>query len=419
MPAAKRQGYGVELRPNSIRLKIYIDGVCHRPTLTLNGKPMAPTAGNRQYAERQGAAIAKAIDAGTFSWAEFFPDSPQAKEQGQADAAPVQTFGEVAAAWLKTKGQHPAATRGQYALGIGIWTRILGADTPMSALTYQVLATKIGSEPWASTKSQNNYMTPLRGVFAFHFHGPRSTENPLLSIRNPKHTRKPPDPLTTEERDRVLADMRTHYDPRIVAYFTFAFYTGMRPEEMIALRWSDVDRSEPGKAYARVQRVRTFRGAEREGDKIHRTHDVDLVAPALEALKLMEPYTLMLRDEDGSEPDLFQDPITGKGFNSDKTQRERYWKPSLLRLRMRMRRAYATRHTYATAALMRGVPPAYIARQLGHVNSQMVHQTYTRWIDGADSGHAQRLMEAAMSTPPAEAAPLPPGTRVARLTRVK
>src|SRR3546814_2931093 len=68
-----------------------------------------------------------------------------------------------------------------------------------------------------------------------------------------------PDPLTSAERDRVLTELATRYDERIVAYFTFAFFTGMRPDEMIALRWSDIDIAS---GTVRVPRVRTFRSEE-------------------------------------------------------------------------------------------------------------------------------------------------------------
>ena len=46
---------------------------------------------------------------------------------------------------------------------------------------------------------------------------------------------------------------------------------------------------------------------------------------------------------------------------------------------------------------MNGLSPQYIARQLGHKNSKMVHETYTRWIDGADNGRELAKIEAALA----------------------
>ena len=63
---------------------------------------------------------------------------------------------------------------------------------------------------------------------------------------------------------------------------------------------------------------------------------------------------------------------------------------------MRHRTSYHTRHTYATTALMAGVPPAYISAQMGHVDSEQLHKTYAKWIAGGDAGRARAMLEAAM-----------------------
>ena len=75
----------------------------------------------------------------------------------------------------------------------------------------------------------------------------------------------------------------------------------------------------------------------------------------------------------------------------------RHWVPALKAAGVRHRRAYQTRHTFATTALMAGANPAYIARQLGHTNAQMLFKTYSKWIDGADRGREKEKVEAARS----------------------
>jgi integrase len=76
-------------------------------------------------------------------------------------------------------------------------------------------------------------------------------------------------------------------------------------------------------------------------------------------------------------------------------ERDHYWKPVLKSLGLRTRRAYSTRHTHCTVALMAGVPPAYIAAQVGH-SVKMLLEVYARWIPSADGGAAKRLLAAAM-----------------------
>jgi integrase len=385
-----RKGDGVEIRANSIRLFfVDPDGTRCRETLTLDGAPLKPTAANIAHAKRQADKIRKAIELGTFRLADFFPDSARAYEQ--AEQAPPKTFGPLADLWFDAQGELAGATKAQYRDAIGFWKRLLGDDTPIDRLTHQVLAAKLGKYPWASAKLFNNYLIPLRGIFAFEYSGPRVLLNPMNGIANRKVVKKLPDPLTAAERDRILVDMAAHYDARVVAYFTFAFYTGMRPEEIIALQWGDIDWDS---GIARVQRVRTFRGGESERTKTYVQRDVDLVPRAADALKTMKAYTFLKRDEDGSECDIFENPVTGRRWHDERSQREHYWHPTLNRLGIRRRRPYCTRHTYCTVALMAGIKPAYIAAQAGH-SIKMLLDVYARWIPANDGGTERaRLIEA-------------------------
>lgn len=104
--------------------------------------------------------------------------------------------------------------------------------------------------------------------------------------------------------------MKNRYDPRVFAYFQWMFYTGMRPEEAIAIRWSDIDWN---KKTVRVQRVRTFKGSERDGSKTNSERDVDLFPQAIEALTTMKPYTAKLNGHNPASrasTDVFQNPLT-------------------------------------------------------------------------------------------------------------
>jgi integrase len=75
-------------------------------------------------------------------------------------------------------------------------------------------------------------------------------------------------------------------------------------------------------------------------------------------------------------------------------------------VRIRQRRAYATRHTFATVALMGGVRPAYVAEQMGHTSTRMFFEVYARWINGADKGLQRSMMAQAFSgnKPPSRSA---------------
>lgn len=384
-----RKGNGVEIRPNSIRLRFTLeDGEIVRETLTVDGRPMAPTPPNMKAANRIAEEVRRRVAVGTFKFADFFPDSPRTT----ATEMEPETFGALADMWLKSQGRLSDATRNQYGTAVRFWKKLFGATKLVRDISHKTLISEIGGYPWSSAKTHNNYLIALRGIFDLEYRS--SDKNPMMGIENMTVIKKLPDPMSIDERDKILSDMSSHYDIRVTAYFTWQFYTGMRPEEVIALRWSDIDWS---RQTIRVQRVRTFRGSERDGSKTHTERDVDLVPQALDALKLMKSYTFMQKGEDEDQSaDIFQNPVTGRAWHDERSQRDYYWRPTLKRLGIRWRKAYNTRHTYATVALMAGVPSAYIAMQLGH-SVQMLLDKYARWIPANDQGSARQLLAKAMS----------------------
>jgi integrase len=172
------------------------------------------------------------------------------------------------------------------------------------------------------------------------------------------------------------------------------FFTGRRPEEAIALGWSDLSAK---KEHIGLQRVRPLRGTQRDGTKTHIVRGVNLNAGALLALDVMEKYT-RYKTHDGTEMDIFQNPVSGRPWHDERSQRDHDWKPTLKVLGIRERRAYVSRHTFATLALMKGIRPAYIAQQLGH-SLQMLLEVYARWVPSQDEGAEAARLDSAMGVP--------------------
>jgi integrase len=376
-----RDGNGVEPREDSIRLSFQWNGKRHRETLTLNGQPMRPTRANIAHAQRVRAEVVERIRLGTFDLAEFFPDSRHVE---RAAMRASMTFGDACDAWLKTKGRLATKTRNQYRNALEVWKRLLGADKPIASLTHTFVQGKVGAHKWASNKLLNNYLITLRGVFRL---AGRDIEldDPTVGIENGKVQQKAPDPLTPKEMDRVLLWLHEKAPAEICAYFQFAFATGMRPEEIIALRWSDYD-----EAHGTMHVERAKSAGEIKDVKTYAIRDVDLIERAVSALAVMHGRT----GRAGGE--IFINPKTQRPFHDERTQRDHYWTPALAALGIRHRRAYQTRHTYATNALSAGVNPSYISRQMGHESARMLFKVYAKWIDGADRGREKAKLEAAL-----------------------
>jgi integrase len=181
-----------------------------------------------------------------------------------------------------------------------------------------------------------------------------------------------------------------HFTHRKRAYHAFAFtafWTGIRPSELVGLRWGDID-LRTGKLS--VRRSRTLgednatktRGSERTID----------VAPAIaEVLRAAKP--LHVTDDDFVFLNPEGKPIDVKVFT------QWTWNPALRRADIRPRRFYATRHTFISAALARDVNIKFLADYCG-TSVQMIEQRYGRYLRGDALGQLARLGDPKAGTLP-------------------
>jgi integrase len=86
--------------------------------------------------------------------------------------------------------------------------------------------------------------------------------------------------------------------------------------------------------------------------------------------------------------EVSQNPRTGERWTGDQVIRDRMWTPALRRAKVRYRKPYQTRHTYASMMLMAGENPLWVAKQMGHTDAALTLKRYGRWItsDMPDAG---------------------------------
>jgi integrase len=150
--------------------------------------------------------------------------------------------------------------------------------------------------------------------------------------------------------------MAEAYDPRIGAYFEAAFFSGLRPEEEIALRWTKIDDA------TRTGVIDVARTA--FADKVTKNYELRTVhfnPRAWAAIQRMRSFTYLK-----PHGHVFENPRTDEPWASEADQRDLYWTPTLKRLRIRHRTPYKARATCATMYLMMGKEPGWIAAELGH-----------------------------------------------------
>ncbi len=64
--------------------------------------------------------------------------------------------------------------------------------------------------------------------------------------------------------------------------------------------------------------------------------------------------------------------------------RNQVWRKTLEQAKMDYRPIKQARHTFATLAISRGEDLSWVAKVMGHANTQMIHKHYARFIENAN-----------------------------------
>ena len=111
--------------------------------------------------------------------------------------------------------------------------------------------------------------------------------NPVESVPNAKHQKRPPDPFSRDEAHLIIAEAQRAYDEQVHNLIEFWFWTGLRTSEILGLEWQNVDLANGtmivAKAFVRGQQL------DRTKTKVLRV--VHLNSRALAALHRQRTHT--------------------------------------------------------------------------------------------------------------------------------
>jgi integrase len=158
--------------------------------------------------------------------------------------------------------------------------------------------------------------------------------------------------------------------------FQFAFWTGLRTSELVALEWVDIDldASTVSVNKGMTQAAQTAEPPKTEaGDRF-----VKLLPMALEALISQKSIS----GSDGAV--VFRNPRTQKPWTGDQPILKTLLMPALKKSGVRYRRPYQTRHTYASMMISAGEHIGWISSQLGHGNIGVTIRVYAKWLEETD-----------------------------------
>lgn len=378
---AKRPPRGVTIRRHenveSLQISFNFRKVQCRETLSI-----PPTAANIKYAEGLRLEILRKITDGSFRYADYFPDSPRAELFGHG--ASKKTLGDLLRAHLK--GYEKAVENKQMSKStlVGYKKIINGHLLPkfdtvalrdLTAATLREWISGLG----VTAKTVRNVISPLRSVLDDAVNDELIKSNPLDNIalkkllsRTTTQSDYEVDPFDDAEKAAILAAAQG----QARNLFQFAFWSGLRTSELIALEWGDIDWIH---GQVRVQRAVVAKATKGTKTKAG-VRDVMLLPHARAALENQKEFTFLA----GAR--VFHNPRTGDPWETDGQIRKTSWKYILKKAGVRYRNPYQTRHTYASTLLSRGENPLWLATQMGHVDVEMITRHYGKWIPQGNSG---------------------------------
>jgi integrase len=205
--------------------------------------------------------------------------------------------------------------------------------------------------------------------------------NAAENVDRPQLKREEIRPLDRDQTRRLL---EAAAGDRLRAFYVVAVSTGLRPGELLALRWSDVD-LDAGK----LRINRTLSQGHFTTPKTPRSRrKVELSNTAQAALKAHRKSQLEERmrraafwqDQDLVFPSTVGTPLSHRNVvRSFKALLVRAGLPADTRL-------YDLRHTCATLLLNSNVHPKYVQELLGHASIAQTLDTYSHVIEGMDGG---------------------------------
>jgi len=350
---------------------------------------------NAKHVREQLDKIIVGMKSGTFRFGKVFPNSKKTdyfveKERllfGENLSPDQVLFKDYADAWydlLKDSGRVTKRTLWGYKSYIDIYLEpYLGkmsfADLNKStfdrfiswAKKQQYRKKQIGNE------TINKIFVPLKMICrdASIEYGWKSSYNPFFGFK-----RLPQGdayekifPFSLADQNKLISHLPDHWKP----YFLFAFSSGLRQGEQIALNPADIDWSERvikiARAATRDENGKFMIGKTKNRHSRRTINLLPVVYAALVAQKKIY---------DKFKGEYFFCSPQGKRIDPNNLRR-RVWMPTLIKAELFYREMKQTRHSFATNTLSCGENPLWIAKVMGHRDTDMIIRVYGKYIENA------------------------------------
>ncbi len=210
-------------------------------------------------------------------------------------------------------------------------------------------------------------MKPLCMALYYAYRRGYIKTNPCEEIARLKEGAVDIDPFSFEELRHLLDTLKAKA-PEYHDMMLFWSRTGLRPGELFALKWRNIDYFN---YKAMIRETRLPSGAEGPPKTEHSIRDVDLRPAVIDALKRQEARTGLM--------DGYVFLTSARKPWSDAFMRKKF--RHLLKLAgLKCRPPKQMRHTFATLHIAAGENISWVSRMLGHADVQITLRRYTRYV---------------------------------------
>lgn len=368
---------GVEALKDGVRIYFQINGKKSWGTIKLGRKPNAKEL--RHYQDYHRPALLNKIINNEFDYRTEFPDSKIPDHLKNTCSTLIKNISEDYIESVDPANGHEAigaTTFTNYKAVIRGWIyNNFGEYTIGELSTDHIKAALKRSKLKDSTITYR--MNVFNEVIQYAILENMITVNPLDNLPRMKkirhnnkqfNQRKIPNifPFTPDEMTELLQ----HFKPAGRNMYQLAFWTGMRPQEFIALEWKDIDFK---KRLIYVNKTINQGQEKPYGKTESATRSIIMLDAAYEALQRQKKLTFWKKSK------VFLTTYDKPWYDA-RSVRKYVWEPAFDECNIQKRRPYNTRHTYASLMLTLGEHSSRISEQMGHNNDVTFRTKYAKVI---------------------------------------